>query len=74
MISPVRGSIHRPVKTPCYGCAGRAVGCHSYCEEYAEYRAELEAEKNTAFSAAKMEQKTTLYEIESAKRYKRGGK
>lgn len=30
--------------SPCKDCTSRAVGCHSACEKYAEFRAERESE------------------------------
>lgn len=30
---------------PCKGCEDRAVGCHSSCERYKQYKAELAAAK-----------------------------
>lgn len=27
------------IKSPCYGCTNRIVGCHSRCEHYKEYKA-----------------------------------
>ena len=31
------------MKPPCKDCAKREVGCHAKCEEYAKYRAEIDA-------------------------------
>lgn len=33
------------VKTPCYECKDRKVGCHSICEKYKKYKIDL-AEEN----------------------------
>ena len=33
------------MKPPCKGCEDRAVGCHSGCERYKQYKAELAAAK-----------------------------
>lgn len=30
------------MKTPCRGCQFRAVGCHSKCESYIQWRAKLD--------------------------------
>lgn len=30
---------------PCKGCTNRAVGCHSYCEDYNRAKADYEEEK-----------------------------
>jgi hypothetical protein len=30
---------------PCRGCGDRAVGCHSYCTDYHNYKARLQAIK-----------------------------
>ena len=30
------------IATPCKGCTRRTIGCHSNCEEYAEYREAME--------------------------------
>lgn len=30
------------MQTPCKDCRYRAVGCHSVCKNYAEYRAEID--------------------------------
>lgn len=30
------------IVSPCQGCTRRAIGCHSNCEEYAEYREAME--------------------------------
>lgn len=74
MVTPPRGYIYRPVKTPCMGCKERTVGCHAKCEKYAQYRVELEAEKSTAYNASVEQNRLMQYEIESARRYKRGGR
>lgn len=34
------------MKSPCYGCQDRALGCHGKCEQYAEYR--VKKDKETA--------------------------
>lgn len=36
------------VNSPCKGCTDRCVGCHSKCEKYAEFKAELERLKSIA--------------------------
>ena len=30
-------------RSPCYDCSGRHTGCHSECEDYANYRRRIEA-------------------------------
>lgn len=30
------------MKAPCKDCDRRALGCHDHCEEYKEFRAEIE--------------------------------
>lgn len=35
--------VNRRVEVPCRDCADRACGCHSTCEAYARYRAEINA-------------------------------
>lgn len=30
------------IESPCLGCTDRAVGCHSRCDKYAAYRAEVD--------------------------------
>lgn len=33
------------MRSPCFGCKDRYMGCHSKCDRYAAYRAALEEEK-----------------------------
>lgn len=63
MYNAPRSHIHRPVKTPCYDCKERSVGCHSRCEKFSEYRARLDDEKNAAFNAVADDHKVAEYEI-----------
>lgn len=30
------------VKSGCYGCTDRTIGCHSSCEKYLKYREEIQ--------------------------------
>lgn len=39
------------IKSPCQGCDARYVGCHSQCQNYASYRAKIDA--NQAIRIAK---------------------
>lgn len=32
------GGIHTKLKSPCYKCEDRKIGCHGFCEKYKEYR------------------------------------
>lgn len=32
-------------KVPCKGCSDRKVGCHSDCEKYLKYKAEMERQR-----------------------------
>lgn len=33
------------IKVPCKGCTKRCLHCHSSCEQYAEYRKQIEAHR-----------------------------
>lgn len=34
------------IKSPCFNCLNRAMGCHSKCEGYADYRTRMDEIKN----------------------------
>ena len=34
------------MKVPCRGCTGRYVGCHAECNEYKQYRMEVDAARD----------------------------
>lgn len=33
------------MKQPCHKCGRRHIGCHAGCEDYADYKAELERQR-----------------------------
>ena len=43
------------MKTPCYGCTERRVGCHSSCEKYAQYRAWVDKKHEEEYKIKAME-------------------
>ena len=71
MFNPPRTHIYRAVKTPCYGCTDRHIGCHGSCPRVLDYRAELGREKDAAWEANAMHHKVSEYKIAAGKRYKR---
>lgn len=50
----------RMIKCKCKDCTKRQVGCHSTCEDYKAFRAELDA-----VNAEKLKQSKAVYEITS---------
>lgn len=50
------------VKSNCYGCADRYVGCHANCESYKQYKAKVDA-----LNIYKMKQTKLYYDIKASK-------
>lgn len=48
----------------CQGCAERKVGCHSTCEDYKAYQAEMEAKRKARYFESSMDG----YTYDTAKR------
>jgi hypothetical protein len=55
---------------PCKGCAERAVGCHTVCEKYKAYRAEMleQYEKRLERSEVTSFQNKTKARVRAARR------
>lgn len=62
------------IKSPCLDCDDRVVGCHSSCEKYAAYRAEIDTDKSVITEVKTKENLIYSYKVESIKRMKRGKK
>lgn len=41
------------IKSPCLNCSNRAIGCHSKCEPYTDYRARIDDLNNKKAEAKK---------------------
>jgi len=62
-----------PLQSPCRDCPERFLGCHSVCERYRAYKAELEAiyEERKKDFARKEVEFSRAAKIEAVKRGKR---
>ena len=46
MSSKINPFDNKPNKAPCLNCEDRVAGCHSKCDRYKAYRAEVERARN----------------------------
>lgn len=58
-------------KTPCYDCTKRSQDCHSNCEAYAAYRAELDEKNRLKFEAKQQERLIDDYLADKHSKLKR---
>lgn len=56
------------IKSPCYKCEQRYVGCHSYCEAYKNYRKENAQIRSVIKSAKARNADITYYVVKAVKR------
>ncbi len=55
----------------CYKCPDRHIGCHSDCEQYAEWKAERQALAEQEKERAAGEKEVANYILQSKERHKR---
>lgn len=55
----------------CYKCPDRHIGCHSDCEQYAEWKAERQALLEQEKERAAGEKEAANYILQSKERHKR---
>lgn len=56
---------------PCKECTSRFSGCHSFCEGYKQYRAELDIQNEEIRKKKYNENVATQFSIESKQRMKK---
>lgn len=50
-------------KTPCYKCTDRYAGCHSKCEKYADWKKEVEVQRESERTFRNMDKRDFRQEI-----------
>lgn len=59
-------------KSPCMGCDKRQVGCHSTCETYIAYKAEIEAQNEERRQKAKLLEDLRALDYKRTQDFKKG--
>lgn len=50
-------------KSPCYGCEERDAGCHSKCEKYADWKKEIDVQRESERTLRNMDRRDFRQEI-----------
>lgn len=55
-------------KAPCKNCEFRAVGCHSVCEKYIEYKRKNDEEREEAYEAKQIARVIDVYVLKGVEK------
>lgn len=61
-------TLGKSVKNPCYKCEKRQPGCHSVCENYADWKKKYTAEAEMAKKMREMDKRNMRDEIHTSSR------